>query len=125
MAAGKLVEASQQDWYRDMKLGSHRFPSEWVEDRLQWLDTKGIPVKPDMQGLLQAEAKAAMAEAEYCREEGFMWKLACNKVKFEAAEVVVEAEELDDDLEKNLAEFMDQLAPKTRKKAAVGRLEVK
>ena len=30
MAAGKLVEASQQDWYRDMKLGSHRFHSKKV-----------------------------------------------------------------------------------------------
>ena len=44
---GKLVRSSEQEWAKNLQLGSHRLKESWLKDRFSWLDEDGVPVKAD------------------------------------------------------------------------------
>ena len=46
---GKLEELLSQPWAKEAELsvGTKRYPGEWLQDRLKWLDSERVPRKPD------------------------------------------------------------------------------
>ena len=44
-------------WSREMQMGSHRYPIEWVDDRYSWL-VDGKPTKPDWQEVMTDRGRA-------------------------------------------------------------------
>ena len=63
---GKLIDASDQLWAKDMPVGSHRYKQSWLDDRMSWLDEKGKPKEPDWDKLDKVKELTDQAEADYC-----------------------------------------------------------
>ena len=62
---GKLIDASDQPWAKDMPVGSHRYKQSWLDDRMSWLDEKGKPKEPDWDKLDKIKKATDQTEAEY------------------------------------------------------------
>ena len=53
LARGKFYDCSKEVWCKDLKIGSHRMKSSWLQDRVRWLDAKGKPQKGQDRSKLQ------------------------------------------------------------------------
>ena len=51
---------------KPVTMGSHRYPSEWLEERYSWLDENGMPEAPSADLLKHAKSVAEWEELEYC-----------------------------------------------------------
>jgi hypothetical protein len=47
LSQGKLVSTADQEWCKDLQMGSHRLKWSWLKDRRGWLDEDGKPMEPD------------------------------------------------------------------------------
>ena len=66
LVSGKLTDPSNEEWCKDMPVGSHRLKDSWLTDRMHWIDSVGRPLKPDWSRSEQAHEEADLAEADYC-----------------------------------------------------------
>ena len=68
LAEQKLVNPweQEQEWTKvdGRKIGSHRMKDEWLDQRYQWRDAKGVPVPPDF-SRSSAKRLERMAEPDY------------------------------------------------------------
>ena len=117
LATGKLEDCSLQDWAADLRLGCYRLPSEWLVERLQWLDEAGVPLKPNFGTFESAAALAAQQEADYCVQLGFKRHFACLESTLQSEAVELECDELEAEVCCSLQGRLEQLPPKLRRRA--------
>jgi len=101
-------------------------PSRWIEERGMFVDSAGKPLKANYDEFTKAAKLAADAELEYCNDEGFAWKPKCleNKVTLPEEHAVIEFEAEGEDGTKDLANFVDQLPAKQRRRLKLVDLKV-
>ena len=52
------------------ELGSHRYPTSWLEDRFEWLTSNGVPAVPDWTIIAQGHSKIQKATADQTSNSG-------------------------------------------------------
>ena len=52
------------------ELGSHRYPTSWLEDRFEWLTSNGVPAVPDWTIIAQGYSKTQMPTADQTSNSG-------------------------------------------------------
>ena len=68
------MRIEQAGWAEDLPVGSHRYPTSWLDDRFDWRDLKGKPIAPDWKRLLPKESGESVhdsAEIEATIQEQF------------------------------------------------------
>ncbi len=57
---GTVYNCSKEEWCKDLKSGSHRMKSCWLQDRVGWLDAEGpTTVKTDLSEADYVDAELA------------------------------------------------------------------
>ena len=66
----KILEPLKNEaWASELPLQSHRLKAAWCTYRLEWLDEKGVSLRPSYTDLKRVTRCADIAEEEYCASE--------------------------------------------------------
>lgn len=111
----KMMKAAEQDWAAELNEDSHRLPVGYWRKRGELLTDAGKPTKQLLEYLASAERRAEEAEAQCCREEGYVVETAAGK-KLDASGCALDLEAIGDDLKADAASYWDCLDPKVKRR---------
>jgi hypothetical protein len=115
LSLGKLVKCSEQEWCKEMPEGSHRYPSEWLENRNAWLNEAGEPSEPVWSKSSVVKSVEDMTDASYHGEPGCKVQLECWKDSDLAQGQVEPFLEIECDQEAIDAEIAKQIVNESKK----------
>ncbi len=93
---GKVYDCSKEEWCENLRGGSHRMKSSWVQDRMSWLDAEGKPQKADCSRSERATVEADLAEADYVDAELAKFlegQISIGGKKAEVADITIECDD--------------------------------